>query len=121
MGLTTRASFDKFYDNTATVSPCSNTGVVVKASSGAVYQVEVDNTINAGSAVYLRIFDLAAAPTITSVEPEHLIPVAAGQKLVMSTVDGLPCGTGITVACTTTANLAGTAPTGTVTVRIGYT
>ena len=121
MGLTTRASFDKLYNFTATVSPCSNSPVVVKASAGAVYQVEVDNTNNAGSAVYLRLFDSASATTITSDEPNNMWPVAAGQKLVMSTVDGLAFGGGIVVACTTVATLVGTAPTGTVVVRIGYT
>jgi len=121
MGLTTKASYTQLYDNTATISPCTNSAVVVKASAGMITQVEVDNTANASTKVYLRLFDSAGSLTITSDEPPHIFPVAAGQKLVMSSFDGLMFGAGIQVACTTVSTLVATAPTGTVVVRIGYT
>jgi hypothetical protein len=120
MGLTTKASYTNVYDNTATVSPFNNVPVVVKGSAGVVFQVEVDNTNNP-YAVYARMYDASTGITVTSNEPEHMIKVGGGQTLVMSSFDSISFGTGITVACTTTADLTGASPAGTVVLQVGYT
>jgi len=121
VGLTQKATYSNVYTTAATISPCSNTATVVKASGGVLFQIEITNTANASSAVFVRLYDSATAPTVTSVEPEHMLKVAGGQTLTMSTYDQIAFGSGIAVACTTEADLTGTAPAGSVVVRIGYT
>lgn len=120
MGLTRKATYSNVYTTAATISPCSNSATVVKAGAGVLFQIEITNTANA-SAVFVRLYDSATAPTVTSVEPEHMLKVSGGQTLAMSTYDQIAFGSGIAVACTTEADLAGTAPAGSVVVRIGYT
>ena len=98
-----------------------NTAVAVKASSGTVYMIEVDNTANA-AITYVKLWDTAqGSVTVGTTAPVMIIPVAASAKITLAVPTGIAFATAITVASVTTAGTAGTtSPTSAAIVRIVY-
>lgn len=72
--------------------------------------IEVDNTQNV-DAVYIKIYDVAASPTIGTDVPEWVFKVDGGGNRTIGFGDdgnGLPTTNGAFIACVTTGGTAGT-------------
>lgn len=93
----------------------------VKASSGTLYGIVVDNAAN-GAASYLKMWDLASGNvTVGTTNPDWTIKIPASVKKTIAIPEGLAFGTALTVACVTTAIVSGvTNPTENVAVDIVY-
>lgn len=93
----------------------------VKASSGTIYNLIVDNTANA-AVTYLKLWDVAVGSvTLGTTSPDYVLKIPASVKRVIHFPEGLAFGTALTVAATTTGLLAGaTAPTSAVSLSITY-
>ena len=81
----------------------------------------VDNTGNSG-AVYVKLWDNNNASNVTvgTTVPDWIFPVAASKKKQFCFPDGFAYGTGLVMACLTSAGTEGTTgPTSDVLVRIG--
>lgn len=100
----------------------ANAAVAVKASSGSVYSITIDNTANAAVS-YVKMWDLAAGSvTVGTTAPDWCIKVAAGAKITLLVVDTMAFNTALAVATVTTAGTAGTtSPSSAVIVTIVYT
>lgn len=73
----------------------------IKASAGALYAVQVVN--NQAATAFIQIFDVAAGSvTLGTTNPDFEFQVPANQSVQIMLYDGLPCGTAISVASTTT-------------------
>jgi len=93
--------------------------VVVKASSGVIYELELDNTANA-AATYLRLYNATSA-TLGSTQYDGLVYVPASTKITVVITSGVTYGTGICYAATTSATLATTtAPTSAFAIKMVY-
>lgn len=89
----------------------------VLAGAATVYNVEVDNSLNA-AASFLKLYD-AAAPTIGTTAPDYIFRVAASVSRTFVITAGIAFATGLSYACTTAGGTAGTtSPTSNVIVRI---
>lgn len=101
----------------------ANAAVVIKASSGTLYAVHVDNSLNAGVASYVKLYDTAAAVTVGTTVPDWVIKVAAafvGNVLIATA--GVAFASGLQVATVTVGGTAGTVSPGfAVTVNVVYT
>lgn len=88
-------------------------------TTGSVFQVDIDASLNSGEDVYLKFYD-HATPTIGTTSAEMVLKGKAGQVTSYLLPRGIPFGTAISVAVTQTAG--GTegvdSPSGTVDVRI---
>ncbi len=93
--------------------------VVVKASSGVIYELELDNTANA-AVTYLRLYNATSA-TIGSTQYDGLYIVPASVKITVVLPAGVTYGTGICYAATTSATLATTtAPSSSFAIKMVY-
>jgi len=73
--------------------------------------IEIDN--GGGAAVYLKLYD-ATGPTIGTLAPDLIFLCPASSKRAYIIADGIAFGTGVSMACVTTAGTAGTSsPSGT--------
>lgn len=80
----------------------------VKASSGAIYAIIVDNSANA-AASYLKLWDAASGDvTVGTTAPDWVFKIPASVKRTIPIPEGLAFGTALTAACVTTAGTAGT-------------
>lgn len=99
----------------------SNAIVVVQASSTVVHSIEIDNTVNAAQAVYVKIFNSAGSPTLGTTAPDEIIYAPANVKFSHVIPGGKTFGTGLQVATVTAGGTAGTTAPGTaVPVKIVY-
>jgi hypothetical protein len=84
----------KTYRNLNTV----NTGVVIKAGKGQIFEMVFGNT--AASTRYVKLYDTASTPDSTFT-PIRTYVVFAGTNLVVPTWDGVEFLTGIAIRATT--------------------
>jgi len=104
-----------FYINT----DCDATASAVKASSCVLYEVQIDNSLNA-AATYVKMWN-NAAPTVGTTVPDAIFLAPAGATVVGCFPSGMTFGTALAVAGLTTGGTAGTTnPTSNVTVRLVY-
>lgn len=110
------SSAKRFSDSSA-----ANAAVAVKASSGTVYALQIDNTANAAVS-YVKLYDLAAGSvTVGTTAPDWIIKVPASTKVTLTFVDGLAFGTALSECCVTAGGTAGTtSPSSAVVVTIIY-
>lgn len=95
------------------------TPVVAKASSGVLYELELDNTANV-AASFFKIYNVGAATVGTTV-PDWVImvPASVSRSLVVPT--GLTFGTAISYAATTAGGTAGsTSPSSSFAIKMVY-
>lgn len=99
----------------------NGTGKLLVSGTPALVALEVDNTQNSID-VFLKIWDKATAPVIGTDDPDIVIRVSAGTKLVVpypSDGDGVLFINPMYVACVTTGGTTGTtSPPNTVTATI---
>ncbi len=74
----------------------------VTGAASTVHLVEIDNTANAGTRVFLKMYD-AADPTIGTTAPDYVLPVQGGAKRTFVSPDGFVFGTAVSYACVTGA------------------
>jgi hypothetical protein len=99
----------------------SNVAVVVIASSCVVYEVEIDNTVNAAQAEYVKFYNSNAAVTVGVTVPDVIFYLPQNTKRSFVIPEGLTLGTGLQIATVTAGGTAGAvAPTAPVPVRVVY-
>ena len=97
-----------------------STAVIVKASSAAIYQIELDNSAN-GAATYMRMYNTASTVTVGTTVPDSIIMVPASGTVNFTMPTGWTFGTGLVLSSGTSATLATTtAPSSSFIVRIVY-
>jgi len=79
-------------------------------TSGTLYLVEIDNTANASSAVYLRIKDAQSAGSAGTLVPRWLFKAPKATKACYSFPEGQAYSTGLTMWCTTSNAEEDTSP-----------
>jgi len=73
-----------------------------------LYYLEVDNTANASTAVYLKLYDATGSVTIGTTAPTLIFRADAAQKDTCVFPTGLTFANGFTHACVTEPGTAGT-------------
>lgn len=99
-----------------------NAAIVVKASSGTLYVVNVDNSANA-AIEYVKLWALASAVTVGTTAPDWVLLVPASYVgTILLAPAGLAFANGLQAATVTTAGTAGTtSPSSALILRIAYT
>lgn len=93
----------------------------VNAGSATLYMCKIDNTANATQKVYVKLWN-AVAPTVGTTVPDMVIPAPGGSAPELEIPRGLAFGTGLSMACVTTAGTGGTtSPTAAVVVTVVVT
>ena len=93
----------------------------LKAGSGTLYKVEIDNSTN-NVPVYVKLWLLTSTVTVGTTDPHYIFKCPASVTRVYSCPKGAAFATGLKAACVTTAGTAGTSnPTNDVVYRILYT
>ena len=91
---------------------------VTGATSGLIYAVDIDNTVNAVSAVYVKIADTSNA-TVSSTKADLMLIAPAGKSVSYILPYGHAYSSGVSFWCTTgNADASTSAPTKSVKVRI---
>ena len=91
---------------------------VTGATSGLIYAVDIDNTVNAVSAVYVKIADTSNA-TVSSTKADLMLIAPAGKSVSYILPYGHAYSSGVSFWCTTgNADASTAAPTKSVKVRI---
>ncbi len=100
----------------------AETKSAVKASSGTIWAIIVDNAAN-GAASYLKLWDAASGDvTVGTTAPDWVFKLPASTKRTITIPDGAAFATALTAACVTTAGTAGvTGPTSNVEITILFT
>ena len=95
--------------------------IAVKASSGTLYTVEIDNTANSINS-FVKSYDIASGgTTVGTNSPDVVLKAPASTKLTYHFSQGIAFGTAITLACLNTAGTAGTnGPASDVAVKLVY-
>jgi hypothetical protein len=106
------------YKNTAS----NNTKSGVKSSSGNLYALIVDNTLNAAVS-YVKLWDLASGSvTVGTTAPDFIFYIPASTKLTIILPETIALANGLTESTVTTAGTAGTtSPSSNVALTILYT
>lgn len=102
-------------------SASNNTKAAVKASSGTIYAIIVDNSANAAIS-YVKLYDLASGSvTVGTTAPDMVFEIAASTKLTIAFPEGIAFATALTEACVTAGGTAGvTSPSSSVVLTILY-
>lgn len=101
------------------VETAAGTAVTAKASSAVLYELELDNTLNA-AASFFKIFNTASVTLGTTV-PDWVIMVPASVSRTMVIPSGVTFGTALTYAATTAGGTSGsTVPTSNFAVKMVY-
>ena len=77
------------------------------SGAATIYIISIDNTANAATTVYVKLYN-AAAPTLGTTAPDIIIPVIGGSTVKVIYTGGCAFATALSIACTTTAGTAGT-------------
>jgi hypothetical protein len=107
---------------TSYVNTDSNeTKSAVRASSGTIYAIVIDNTANA-SASYVKLYDAASGNvTVGTTAPDWIFKAAASVKKTYVMPEGIAFATALTEASVTAGGTAGTTgPTSDVALSIVY-
>ena len=101
----------------------ANAAVSIKASSGTLYVIHVDNSANAAEAEFIKLFDSAGAVTVGTTVPDWVIKVpAAFVGNVLIATEGIAFASGLQLATVTAGGTAGTtSPTAACKVSVVYT
>jgi hypothetical protein len=82
----------------------------VYSSAKTLWAVYIDNTANASTTVYLKLWNVASGSvTVGTTEPSMVIPCAGGQKRQITVDQGIAFSTALVYACVTGAATSSTA------------
>lgn len=102
-----------------TETAAGSTAVVAKASSAVLYELELDNTLNA-AASYFKLYNTGSVTVGTTV-PDWVIMVPAAGSRTVVVPSGLTFGTALSYAATTAGGTTGsTAPTSNFPIKMIY-
>lgn len=95
------------------------TGQIIKAFKGQIFSLYMSNT--ASSAVFVKLYDKATAPTASDT-PTHTLTLQANQSVAWGVTDGIAFITGISArASTVVTDADNTAPsTNQVVINVEY-
>lgn len=95
--------------------------IAVKASSGTLYTVEIDNTLNTINS-FVKIYNIASGSTTVGTSgPDVILKAPASTKLTYHFSQGIVFSTAITLACLNQGGTAGTnGPASDVAVKLVY-
>lgn len=101
----------------------ANTAIDISGSSLKVKFIHVDNTANAASDVWFKLWDAAASGvTVGTTVPWAILKVAAGGTLTLAIPVGLPATSALCCACVTAGGTGGSsAPASAVTCKLWLT
>ena len=107
MAFTTATTPVALAGTLVTISKCAVTPEdnVSADSSGKLYQVKVDNSLNTNQVAYVKIADSANA-TSGSTTPEIVLAIPGGQTVNYIWEIGFPYAAGLSVWCTALPNSA---------------
>ena len=113
MAFTTATTPVVLADTLVTISECAVTAQdnVSADSSGRLYQVKVDNSLNEDMVAYVKIADSANA-TSGSTIPDIVLAIPGGQTVNYIWEIGFPYTSGLSVWCTALPNLTDTSALG---------
>ena len=101
------------------IETAAGAAVTAKASSAILYELELDNTLNA-AASFFKIFNTASVTLGTTV-PDWVIMIPASVSRTMVIPSGVTFGTALTYAATTAGGTSGsTVPTSNFAVKMVY-
>lgn len=86
-----------------------------------LYSIDINNAANAGTVVYLKLYDSSASPTVGTTQPDHQLKVAGGARVIAYYPGGVSFTSGLSMNCSTTAGTGGditTDPAASVTVTL---
>jgi hypothetical protein len=81
---------------TKLISAASTNATSVKATAGQVYNVQAFNT--GATAAFLKLYNLAVAPTVGTSVPVNVWMIPAGAGVVIELTNGLALATGIAIS-----------------------
>ena len=98
---------------TKTTTPTALAGIIVTSasldstpnnnvtgnSSGKIYQIQIDNSVNPDTTAYVKVADAASATPATTI-PNWVLPVRGGQKITYIMDIGTTYTAGVSVWCT---------------------
>jgi hypothetical protein len=102
-----------------------NTADGIKSSSALLYSVTVDNSLN-GSAVYVKLYNLASGSVVVGTTAPDEILYIPGSSVVTKTyftaaAPGVTFGTALSAICVTAGGTAGSSsPASNVSVTVNY-
>jgi hypothetical protein len=97
---------------------------LVDHTPGTFFVLYADNTANASTQVYVKLWDNDATSEVTlgSTAPIWIFPIAGGKKKQFNFPEGFVYSDGLCMACVTSGGTEGTTgPSNDVIVRIGLT
>ena len=106
-------------------SAMGNTADGIKSSSALIYSVTVDNSAN-GSAVYVKLFNLASGSVVVGTSAPDEILLIPGSSVVTRTyftgaAPGITFSTALSAFCVTSGGTAGsTSPSSNVSVTVNF-
>ena len=93
-------------------TPCNN----VTGAPGLLYMVDIDNTGNPASILYVKCYD-SLSPTAGTTDPDWIFRIGAGERRQYLIPEGVAYANGLSVLTTTTPGTPGAVdPTAAVTV-----
>lgn len=93
----------KLYKNSASNATSSQ----VVAAAATLYEIEIDNTLNAAQDNFLKLYDSAVAITVGVTVPEYVFRVRQAVKRSIVMPDGLAFVNGIAESTVTAGGTAG--------------
>jgi hypothetical protein len=73
--------------------------------------IDIDNAANAGTVVYVKLYDSSTTVTSGTTVPDHQIAVAGGARRALVYTGGVGFTSGLSMNCSTTAGTGGDATT----------
>jgi hypothetical protein len=99
---------------TKTATPTALAGILVTSTSlnvtsndnvtgntsGLIYQIQIDNSVNPDTTIYVKVADAASAAAATTIA-KWVLPVRGGQRMTYIMDVGVAYASGVSVWCTT--------------------
>lgn len=98
----------------------------IKSSSALIYSITIDNSLNGGSASYVKLFNLASGSVVVGTSaPDEILYVPGGAVITQvywtGSAPGKTFSTALSAFCVTTGGTAGsTSPSSNVSVTINF-
>ena len=73
---------------------------VTGSTSGSIYQIQIDNSANPNTTVYVKIADASSAIPATTIA-KWILPIRGGQKMSYIMDVGVAYASGVSIWCTT--------------------
>jgi|TARA_R110000824_G_scaffold115788_2_gene267000 hypothetical protein len=124
MALSTVTLSTRFGSTFAKETSATATKSVIKASSGTLYTVEINNTANTAANTFVKFYDNSTGSvTVGTTGPDVVLKAPGGKTVTYQFALGIAFGTGIVMAAVSTAGTAGTSsqnPASAVIVKVVY-